>query len=70
MKPIIELYMTTGLDSKERLDLEWMEKLEITLDTVKTDPQTNHIIDDQDLTTLKRNFEKLFMKTTPLIDSK
>ena len=37
-----------------------MKKLGTTLDTGKTGPQVNHIIEDPDITTLKRKFKKLF----------
>ena len=42
------------------LDLDWMEKLRITRDTGKTGPQINHITEDPDIKTLKREFKKLF----------
>ena len=42
------------------LGFDWMEKLWITLDTGKTGPQIYHIIEDPDITTLKRKFKKLF----------
>ena len=42
------------------LGLNWMKKLGITLDTGKTDPQVNHIIQDPDTITLKGKFKKLF----------
>ena len=42
------------------LGLDWMEKLRITMDTGKTDPQMNHITEDPDITILKRRFKKLF----------
>ena len=38
--------------------LDWMEKLEITLDTGKTGPQINHVKEGPDITTLKRKFQK------------
>ena len=34
----------------------------ITLDTGKTGPQVNHIIEDPDITTVKRKFKKLFQE--------
>ena len=37
-----------------------MEKLGITLDTKKIDPQVNHVIEDLDVTVLKKRFKKLF----------
>ena len=37
-----------------------MEKLGITLDTNKIDPQVNHVTEDSDLTVLKKRFKKLF----------
>ena len=37
-----------------------MEKLGITLDTKKNDPQVNHVIEDSDVTVLKKRFKKLF----------
>ena len=37
-----------------------MEKLGITMDTGKTDPQMNHITEDPDITILKRRFKKIF----------
>ena len=40
--------------------LEWMEKLGITLDTGKTGPQINHVIEDPKITVLKKIFKKLF----------
>ena len=36
------------------------EKLGITLDTNKIDPQVNHVIEDSDITVLKKRFKKLF----------
>ena len=39
-----------------------MEKLGITLDTNKIDPQVNHVIEDSDVTVLKKRFKKLFNK--------
>ena len=39
-----------------------MKKLRITLDTGKTGPQVNHIIEDPDSTTLISKFKKLFHK--------
>ena len=37
-----------------------MDKLETTLDTGKTAPQINHVIEDPDITVLKKRFKKLF----------
>ena len=37
-----------------------MGKLGITLDTGKTGPQINHVMEDPDITSLKRKFKKLF----------
>ena len=37
-----------------------MGKLGITLDTGKTGPQINHVIENSDITSLKRKFKKLF----------
>ena len=45
------------------LGLDWMEKLGITLDTGKTDPQTSHA-KDPGITTLKESLEKFSRKTT------
>ena len=42
------------------LGLDWMKKLGITLDTGRTGPQINHVTEDPDITSLKRNFKKLF----------
>ena len=42
------------------LGLNWMKKLGKTLDTGKTGPQVNHIIEVPDITTLKRKLKKLF----------
>ena len=52
--------LVTTKKTKPLLGLDWIEKLGKTLDTGKTGPQVNHIIEDPDITTLKRKFKKLF----------
>ena len=56
----LEILITTK-KTNPLLGLDWMKKLGITLETGRTDPQINRIVEDPDITTLKRNS---FMKTT------
>ena len=55
----LEILITTK-KTNPLLGLDWMKKLGITLETGRTDPQINRIVEDPDITTLKRNFKKLF----------
>ena len=55
----LEILVTTK-KTNPLLGLDWMKKLGKTLDIGKTGPQVNHIIEDPDITTLKRKFKKLF----------
>ena len=55
----LEVLITTK-KTNPLLGLDWMEKLGITLDTNKIDPQVNHVIEDSDVTVLKKRFKKLF----------
>ena len=48
------------------LGLNWMKKLGITLDTGRTGPQINHVTEDLDITSLKRNSKKLFHENHPV----
>ena len=54
----LEILITTK-KTNPLLGLDWMGKLEITLDTGKTRPQINHVIEDSDITYFKRKFKKL-----------
>ena len=49
----LEVLITTK-KTNPLLGLDWMEKLGITLDTNKIDPQVNHVIEDSDVTVLKK----------------
>ena len=55
----LEILLTTK-KTNSLLGLDWMGKLGITLDTGKTGPQINHVMEDPDITSLKRKFKKLF----------
>ena len=44
------------------LGLDWMKKLGITLEMGKTVPQIQQIKEDQDITSLKTKFKKLYRK--------
>ena len=55
----LEIFVTTK-KTNPLLALDWMEKLGVTLDTGHTGPQTNHVIEDSDITTQKRKFKKVF----------
>ena len=54
------LILITTKKTNPLLGLDWMKKLGITLETGRTDPQINRIVEDPDITTLKKNFKKLF----------
>ena len=51
--------LTTTKKINPLLGLDWMKKLGIPLETGRTDPQINRIVEDLDITTLKRKFKKL-----------
>ena len=55
----LEILITTK-KTNPLLGLDWMGKLGITLDTGKTGPQINHVMEDPGITSLKRKFKKLF----------
>ena len=52
--------LITAKKTNPLLGLDWMEKLGITLDTNKIDPQVNHVTENSDVTVLKKRFKKLF----------
>ena len=53
-------FLVTTKKTNPLLGLDWMEKIGITLDTGSTDSQIDHIMEDPDITVLKKKFEKLF----------
>ena len=53
-------FLVTTKKTNPLLGLDWMKKLVITLDTGKTGPQKNHIIEDPDNTTLKKKLKNSF----------
>ena len=55
----LEILITTK-KTNPLLGLDWMKKMGITLETGRTDPQINRIVEDPDITTLKRKFKKFF----------
>ena len=55
----LEILITTK-KTNPLLGLDWMKKLGITPDTGRTGPQTNHVTEDPDITSLKRKIKKLF----------
>ena len=57
----LEVLITTK-KTNPLLGLDWMEKLGITLDTNKIDPQVNHVIEDSDVTVLKKRFKKTLQR--------
>ena len=65
----LEILITTK-KTNPLLRLDWMGKLGITLDTGKTGPQINHVMEDRDITSLKRNFKKLFHENHTVRDWK
>ena len=60
----LEILITTK-KTNPLLGLDWMGKLGITLDTGKTGPQINHVIEDPVITSLKECSKNSSMKTTP-----
>ena len=59
----LEVLLTTK-KTNPLLGLDWMEKLGVTLDTGKTDPQINNIKEDPDITILTRIFKNLSKNNT------
>ena len=60
----LEVLITTK-KTNPLLGLDWVEKLGITLDTGKTGPQINHVIEDPDITVLRKDSKHFSMKITP-----
>ena len=56
----LEVLLITTKKTNPLLGLDWMEKLGITLDTNKINPQVNHVTEDSDVAVLKKRFKKLF----------
>ena len=63
---ILEVLITTKR-TNPLLGLNWMEKLEITLDTNKIGPQINKKTEDPDIHVLKKIFRKLFNENHTVI---